>query len=165
MSNAIDSEPADSLGQPISPDVPGTILAILVKLDESLAASHKALLALDLDAMEHRTCQQIALIKDLAVSLEAAKSIADAEAPAGRLTQSFRCLARGIREELRDKAIRVRHAARLQFAVLSRAQRKLRAMANTLAGSHGTYGSFLRMECNRLGRVIELSTANAHGEG
>ncbi len=165
MRNAIDSELADSLGQPISPDVPGTILAILVKLDESLAASHKALLALDLDAIEHRTCQQIALVKDLAVSLEAAKSIADAEAPAGRLTQSFRCLARGIREELRDKAIRVRHAARLQLALLARAHRKLRMLANVLAGPKNSYGNFLRMECNVLGRAIELSTANAQGEG
>lgn len=165
MTIEIDPELAESLANKSSPDVPGsgTILATLAKLDVSLAASRKALLALDPDAIEHRTREQIALIMQLAVALEAAKSFADAQAPAGSSNQSFRFMACGSQEELRERAMRVRDAARLQLALLARAQRKLRALANALAGPETTYGTFLRMEHNVLSTAIELSTANPRG--
>ena len=164
MTIEIDPELAESLGNKSSPDVPGsgTILATLAELDVSLAASRKALVALDPEAIEHCTREQIALIMQLAVSLEAAKSFADAEAPAGSSNQSSRVMACGS-QELRERAMRVRDAARLQLALLARAQRKLRALANALAGPETTYGTFLRMEHNVLSTAIELSTANPRG--
>lgn len=165
MTIEIDPELAESLANKSSPDVPGsgTILATLAKLDISLVASQKALLALDLEAIEHRTREQIALIKELAVSLAGANLIADAEAPAGSSNQSFRFMACGSQEELRERAMRVRDAVRLQLALLARAQRKLRALANVLAGPETTYGTFLRMEHNALSTAIERSSANPRG--
>jgi len=168
MRFAIDPEDAAFLAQRNSPDVSASIPAIanltivLAKLDVSLGASRKALLALDRPAIEQRTREQIALIKELAVALDAAKLPADATAESSN--QPLRFVACGLQGELQDRAVRVRHAARLQLALLARAQRKLRALANGLAGSHTTYESFLGMGRNVLSRPIEVCTTNPRGK-
>jgi hypothetical protein len=117
----------------------GTILAILAKLDVSVVGSQKALLALDPEAIERRTREQIALTNELASSLDAANLPANAKA--GFSNQAFPGAACGLQKELRNRAMRVRDAARLQLALLARAQRKLRVIANVLAGREAIYGN------------------------
>jgi hypothetical protein len=163
MTVALHSDHADHVVDKSESDRLRGSLAVLAKLETSLAESQKALLALDLDAIEQGTRQQTALTGELATLVAREKLRCDGEAIIESCTQTFRVPAGGVRKDLRDAAMRIREAARLQGALLARAQRKLRTLANVLAGPEASYRSCLRMEGNVISRAIELSTADAHG--
>jgi hypothetical protein len=104
-------------------------LGLLRALQASLAASRKALLELDLAGIERGTSEQAALSR--------------------KLTEDFRRgrvrLAREqqLAEELRQSEREVWQAARVQAALLTRAQGKLRVLANMLADPSMNYGPLL----------------------
>jgi len=92
-------------------------LALMRRLEASLGASREALLALDLAGMARATREQIVLLGELRAGYAGASGSQD----------------------LRRSAQRILDAARLQSALLARAQRKLRVVASMLAGPSSTY--------------------------
>lgn len=104
-------------------------LALLQKLEASLLSSHRALLSLDLAAIEQGTRGQLTLCENLALDIRQNQNATDR----GRRLHSERL------QELRRSEWKVLHAARLQAALLRRAQLKLHVMANTLAGLERNY--------------------------
>jgi hypothetical protein len=155
----IHRQPADSRAIPGSPDISGpvTILAILAKLEVSVVASQKAVLALDLSEIEQRTREQIELTRELSALLGGAQLIADAGTACGPSHAPVFSPTCELQKELRKRAVHVRDAVRLQLALLARAQRKLRALANALAGPATAYVSIVPMEHTVLARRIELA--------
>jgi hypothetical protein len=103
---------------------PDAGLAVLRELEASLLASRRALLALDLGAIERGTREQAGLIREFDALLRPGLS---AETPERQ-------------EAFRQSAQRILEASRLQAALLVRAQRKLRVLANMLAGPSASYG-------------------------
>ena len=103
----------------------------MTRLAASLDRSRKALLALDLGAIEAGTREQLDLIQELELvprcrAEDGAQDLsADSPELESRLRQSER--------QLRD-------SARLQAALLGRMRGKLRVLANMLAGPSVTYG-------------------------
>jgi len=97
------------------------------ELEASLAGSRKALLALDLEDIERGTRDQVGLIR----ALETTGTSAEAS--------SLRGLPPSMAEELRRCEAGVLQEARLQAALLARAQRKLRILANMLADPSLSY--------------------------
>jgi hypothetical protein len=115
---------------------PDAGLAVMHKLEASLEASRRALLALDLAAIERGTSEQAGLVREFDALLRQTRED-------GRPDLSGPSLSMGPRERqemLRQSAQRILEAARLQAALLARAQRKLRVLANTLAGPSVNYG-------------------------
>jgi hypothetical protein len=101
-------------------------LMLLGQLEASLEGSRKALLARDLAGIEAGTREQRALAGKI-------------EAVTGK---GIVALGSGLelKREVRESAKRVRAAARLQAALLVRARRQLRVLANVLAGPSANYG-------------------------
>lgn len=119
-------------------------LRIMQELLSSLSASHESLVKLDLNGIEHGTRDQVSLSRKLGENLSAESAnvregsgIAErAPADAGELR------AAGLRAaELRQVESQVLQALRLQSALLGRARRKLRILANMLAGPSGNYSA------------------------
>jgi hypothetical protein len=106
-------------------------LAVLCELEASLQASRKALLALDLAAIERGTSEQAGLIREFAALLRQSGENVRPGLSAGTPER---------RETFQQNAQRILEAARLQAALLARAQRKLRVLANMLAGPSVIYG-------------------------
>jgi hypothetical protein len=95
--------------------------ALLSDLEASLADGQQALLARDFTRMEQCTRQQIDSHQALAILWR--QGIADPASVPG----------------LRPAQLRVLHAARVQAALLERAQRWLRTLANLVAGPASNY--------------------------
>ncbi len=108
--------------------------ALLCELEASLEGSRKALLALDLAAIERGTREQEGLLGEFDVALrQGMKGAAQALEPEPEPEPEPE-------EELRRSGNRILEAARLQAALLARAQCKLRVLANMLAEPSVTYG-------------------------
>lgn len=123
----------------IATDEPAVaLLAWMEKLEASLLGSHSALLGLDLAGIERGTREQADLIgRSDAVRRQAVRE----ESADGlfRLPGDAPELAR----KLRGSAMRILQSARLQSALLARAQSKLRVLANMMAGPSVDYGPLL----------------------
>jgi len=118
-------------------------LALIEDLAKSLLGSQKALLIRDLAAIERGTREQIGLVRALHTL----------RLPDGLISRSSSSFAGG--EDRRsaaaseratnlvEQAKRLRHLARLQAALLRRAQAELRVHRNLLAAPGETYGPLL----------------------
>jgi hypothetical protein len=105
-------------------------LALMSKLEASLEASLRALLALDLSEIERRTKEQAALSTELA-AVRMQSPASSEPAAAGKVSDLF--------QESQSMEFRILDALRLQSAVLKRSQSKLRVMANMLADPSAAY--------------------------
>jgi hypothetical protein len=112
--------------------------ALLRELEASLEGSRKALLALDLAGIERGTREQEGLLREFeAVLRHRMNGAAHAPEPEGEPGPEPEPEPE---EETRRSGNRILEAARLQAALLVRAQCKLRVLANMLAGPSVTYG-------------------------
>jgi len=102
-------------------------LALLAELEASLQASQRALLSRDVASLEQHTAEQMRLQKALAIL----------SAPMPRLSGSNSNPT--LVAELRAAETRVLQMARMQAALLDRAQRWLRTVVNLLAGVEKNY--------------------------
>jgi hypothetical protein len=118
-------------------------MAMMGELEASLQSSTEAILRLDLAGIEQRTREQAGLVREFAALLQAAGWPPSSEK---KLTKdenrALPACAPVAEDELRKSRNRIVTAARLQSALLARAQRKLRVLANMLAGPGVTYGPF-----------------------
>lgn len=105
-------------------------LALTRQIEASLHFRRKALLALDLMGIEAGTREQIFLAQALAGAMQRCGPACGSPAP-DRVAA------------LRECQKRIRDEARLQAALLSRAQSKIRMLANVLAGPSVDYSSAL----------------------
>jgi hypothetical protein len=127
-------------------------LAILAELQVSLEASQKALLARDLDGIEQGTREQVRLQRALAL-LERPHA-----GPAGDSVDQKS----GSQPEvqlppaLASTQTRLVHLARVQAALIARAQRSAKMMARLLAGPGVAYGP---------NREMVLGASPPSGEG
>jgi hypothetical protein len=113
-------------------------LALLYELEESLNASQRALLALDVAATENCTREQVRLRRGLEALLrnpDSAATISLRENVRPELYQTSPQL-----DELRAAGKRVQHLARVQAALLRRSQQFLCVLANCVAGPGAGYG-------------------------
>jgi hypothetical protein len=109
---------------------PCTKLEVLFSnLESSLRASQQALLHHDVARLERLTAEQSLLAHSLAVYRQ--RSIADGN----KIPSLFL-------PELRERATRVLHHGRVVEALLGRAQRFLRVIANLAAGTGASYAPF-----------------------
>jgi hypothetical protein len=127
-------EPADEAG--------AAFLAWMEQLEASLLGSHRALLALDLAGIERGTCEQAALLRKLTAKKLIGK-FGMVRRQSGDAVFHLPGHAVELGRELRRSGTRVLAAARLQSALLARAQTKLRVLANMLAGPSVDYGPLL----------------------
>jgi hypothetical protein len=121
-------------------------LQLLRELEASLGGSRQALLALDLAGIEQGTCEQVALVREL-------QKFPEMRMPRPRLGQTGErreggtqetgsevpTWSRETAEDVRRCEEAVLQAARVQAALLARARRKLRILANMLAGPSLNY--------------------------
>jgi hypothetical protein len=112
------------------------VLALLSELEASLTVSQKALLGRDLKAITTCTEEQTRLVRALAVLLQA--SLTRREAP-GVAVAPFRPKVKSSLVLIAAEK-RVWQLARVQAALLKRAQRSLRILARLLAGPQTSYG-------------------------
>lgn len=113
-------------------------MALLHELEESLKASQRALLALDVEATESCTREQVRLRRGLEALLEDPDSTATIslrEKVGLDLNQTSPSL-----YELRAAGNRIQHLARVQAALLRRSQQFLCVLANCVAGPGAGYG-------------------------
>jgi hypothetical protein len=146
----------------ISSPVASRCVAVLVEarrawlqLEHSLEHSRKALLALDCAAVERETATQRALARQLEAGLGECAAIAQAAAAGASAMQSeirdkdkdkqegqsVGPLIPQFIEDLRLVQSRVERAARLQAALLSRAQARLHMLAQMMTGPGVGYGA------------------------
>jgi hypothetical protein len=120
------------------------LLALMRELEGSLERSRQALLALDLGGVEQGTGEQIELVGKIQAALGRVIRPETGRAPVQRCAPGTEQCGRGpeneLQEELRHSGNRILQAARLQAALLARAQWKLRVLANMLAGTSVRYG-------------------------
>jgi len=111
-------------------------LAILGELESSLEASQKALLARDLEGIERETREQVRLQRALAIL-----GAPDAVPVGDRAVGGARPQAEAPQDSASGSAqTRVLHLARVQAALLARAQRSAKMIAHLLAGPEAPYG-------------------------
>jgi hypothetical protein len=128
----LDAEPVPSgnVGERAE-DLGRICLALMSRLEASLAGSRRALLALDLGGIERGTREQIGWVREFETLLERYRlAPLSREALAG--------------EEFRRSGERIVAVLRLQAALLARGRSKLRVLANMLAGPSADYGVLLR---------------------
>lgn len=111
-------------------------LSIIAEIEASVAGSTKALVASDLPGIESRTTAQASLIAHFAVALRQTRIEVDKHEE-GAAPDSM--VVSQARKELQRSQRRILEATRLQTALLVRLQRKMRALANMLAGSGVIY--------------------------
>ena len=141
-----DSVPVDRIASPLeqADALLWARVALMSELEASLHGSRKALLALDLPGIEHGTNEQAGLIREFEALLKrdtlmpALERQPGEEAKAGLIAGSPE-----LEEKLRRSVCRTLEAARLQTALLARAQCRLRVLANMLAGPSVIYGPLL----------------------
>jgi hypothetical protein len=110
------------LTDPPSEGLAPRLLALLIALEISLSRSQKALLARDLSGIQRGVREQTILYREIKIL-----SRSDAPAPA---SESYRA-------EIFPRQARILHLARVQAALLMKAQRSLLMIAS-LAGALGT---------------------------
>ena len=119
-------------------------LQLLRELEASLSGSRRALLALDLAGIEQGTREQVGLVRELERFPEREMQI---PRPAQELKKRMQesgevpTCSQEVAEEVRRCEQSVLQAARVQAALLARARRKLRILANMLAGPSLNYSS------------------------
>jgi hypothetical protein len=118
-------------------------LVLLQKLEASLIASHRALVALDFGAIELGTRDQSMLCRSLGLEMQRTSAPADADADARMVNSDFS-------QDLRSIAWKVLREARVQAALLKRSQGKLHVMVNMLAGSERNYAAPLDQNGSRI---------------
>src|SRR5229473_6116524 len=141
-----DSVPADRIASPReqADALLWARVTLMSELEASLHGGRKALLALDLPGIERGTNEQAGLIREFEALLKrdmltpALEKQPGEEAKAGLIAASPE-----LEEKLRRSVCRILETARLQTALLARAQRKLRVLANMLAGPSVIYGPLL----------------------
>jgi hypothetical protein len=111
-------------------------LAILENLEVSLQASQKALLARDLESIEFGIREQMRLLRAFELAQAAQAKLADSLAAGSSRPSGPVSLA----EELTSERKNVLHLARVQAALLARAERSIKMIANLLAGPAAIYG-------------------------
>jgi hypothetical protein len=120
-------------------------LALMNKLQLSLAGSHGALLELDLAGMQEKTSEQIGLSGDLQALLRRLAALSAAKHSSGSgLRSGLPGTDPNLVHALGRSEVSVLRALRLQMALLRRAQQRLRIVANTLAGSSVDYGLLIK---------------------
>ena len=124
------------------------VLALLYQLEMSLAASRVAVLARDVESLEDCTQQQRLCESQIGALLRESRTLSAESGLPERTPDSHSHL----REELLATQARILHASRVQAALLVRAQRSLRMVANYSAGSGSGYAAALRQD-NSLCRV------------
>jgi hypothetical protein len=127
-------------------------LQLLRELEASLGGSRQALLALDLAGIEQGTREQVGLVRELQkfpeIRMPKRGLKRSSEGFDGRRNGGTRETGAGersarsqeIAEEVKLCEQSVLQAARVQAALLARARRKLRILANMLAGTSLNYG-------------------------
>jgi len=126
-----------------------TRLKLLRELESSLRGSRQALLALDLVGIEQGTREQVGLVRELqrlprrgiqmaGPALEQRSEGREGETKKNGASE-LPAWSREAAEEVRRSEEAVLHAARVQAALLARARRKLRILANMLAGPSLNY--------------------------
>src|SRR5208283_916155 len=129
------------LSPPVPPELARACLTILEELESSLEASQKALLDRDYQRIEQGTLEQTRLARAFAVlvsrdaSQDAALTDRDPRNGVARNEEEAQLVS-----ALRSAAMRVLHLARVQAALLRRAQRSARMLAHLAAGSLAAYG-------------------------
>jgi hypothetical protein len=137
---AVAREVASEDGSQLGLEFDHAILAILGELEASLVASQKALLARDLDRIRDGTEQQLRLTRALMI-LGAGPAKPGAGNGSLRATP-FRPGQGRISPQLASAQNRVWHLARVQRALLRRAQQSLRMLTSLVAGPNAAYGPF-----------------------
>jgi hypothetical protein len=133
---------------------------LMAELEASLLCSRKALLAMDLAGIERQTGEQRALIRKFEKLLVEGRLAQPSQLQSEKDTRSAAHLwSPGLEEKVRRKANQMAEATRLQAALLTRAQCKLRILANMLAGSSVIYGPF-----QNCGRPLTADSFSAAGE-
>jgi hypothetical protein len=117
-------------------------LALMTALEISLESSRKALLSLDVAGIERGTGEQIGWIREFdTVFLRSMARVPAKRFSAENVALEPACEPH-LEQDLRRSEKRVQDALRLQAALLARAARKLRVIANMLAGASASYGPF-----------------------
>ncbi len=140
-----------------------TRLKLLRELESSLRGSRQALLALDLAGIEQGTREQVGLVRELqrlprrgiqmaGPALEQRSKGREGETKKNGASE-LPAWSREAAEEVRRSEEAVLQAARVQAALLARARRKLRILANMLAGPSLNY-SCLFAKPNGLAPVV-----------
>ncbi len=145
-------------------------LALMRELLASLSASRKAVRAMDLTAIQQETMQQLKLRQEFAEhlcgetkarevrSIEVRNKEAREESARSTALDPKIC-APELHEQLKQTEISVLHALQLQSALLTRAQRKVRVMANMLADPSRNYGISLA-QSGMVSTTFESKRAN-----
>jgi hypothetical protein len=118
-------------------------LKLLRELEASLRGSRQALLALDLAGIEQGTREQVGLVRELQRFPEPLMKMPGPglrNETQGTGASERPAWSREMAAEVRHSEQAVLQAARVQAALLARAQRKLRILANMLAGPSLNYG-------------------------
>jgi hypothetical protein len=113
-------------------------LQLLRELEASLGGSRQALLALDLAGIEQGTREQVALVRELQKfpEMQTGERHEGGTQETGAEVPTW---SRETAEDVRRCEEAVLQAARVQAALLARARRKLRILANMLAGPSLNY--------------------------
>jgi hypothetical protein len=115
-------------------------LAMLATLESSLAASQKALVALDLDRIRSATVEQMVLVQNIAAVFSFDQATpAILQQPGRKHQRTSIPYHPEPAEKLNQTAKRILDAARIQLALLSRLQRKLRVLSHALNGPSISY--------------------------
>jgi len=141
----------DSSAGAMSPnhELTATRLALLADLEASLGASHRAVLAKDVAALNHATAEQARLRRALEVLL---KPIGDGSSSSSRQRES-------LGPEVQAAAARILHLARVQRALLRRAQQFLSVLAHFAAGPGTTYSELVSSRAIRSVPPTALATS------
>lgn len=125
-----------------------SLLNLLQQLETSLDRSLEALVALDVSGIERENNRQLELLGQLPIVITGFGE--EARSAIGRLARDS-----SLNSAIIQRAQRIRQAARVQAGILQRAGRKLRLLANTLAGPSTSY---LRAtaDCIALAPVVAL---------
>jgi hypothetical protein len=145
-SNAVTEPSANLLPSP-SESVARRLL-LMRQLHASLCAGHRAMLALDLAGIERSTLEQAELARTLAEDISRCRTSAEKAGhrerfPAEKRAAGFMAGCPELEAELRLAERDVLQALRLQAALLSRSQHKLRVLGNMLADPGINYGPLL----------------------
>jgi hypothetical protein len=118
-------------------------LGLMRDLEASLHRSRQALLAFDLAGMEYETGEQRRMVGKLSPLLRRSSESGVVQLRSSDDVEAAFDRDGGLGAAYLSSAKAILEAARLQTALLRRAQSKMRVLANMLAGSSVTYGSLI----------------------
>ena len=140
------SEPPSAAGSSTLRAAHLASLALLAELENSLQSGQKALLALDISAIEASTAQQVRLTREIHIhpSPRTSLSLSQNERGEGQRGEDHRFAELSsepwLSPELHAAALRVLQLARVQAALLRRTQRLLTVLSNLRADPGEAYG-------------------------